>query len=207
MKGVMVTEMAPDIRVEAVTRCDIMTSCSWQHDNMTTWQLNLMQEWCQLLWAHRAWWWPPPGLEAFWRPSLTLSGQLWGCWSGPSWSVADRISPSRKKISDTDGVIVEVWRWSGAPWWECWTGQQNKLSQQNKLKIFSHFTFRAPPSALGLPEAMAGPTPFKLESAETAASISFLLSIALNAFLVSCMTTRGVFICIKSFNLGRKTPL
>ena len=57
-----------------------------------------------------------------------------------------------------------------------------------------------------LPEAMAGPTPFKFERADTAASISFLLSMALNAFFVSCITTLGVFIWIRSFNLGRNFP-
>ena len=58
----------------------------------------------------------------------------------------------------------------------------------------------------GLPEAMAGPTPFKLESAPIAASRSFLLKMALNAFLLSWMTTLGVFIWIKSFSRGRNTP-
>ena len=57
-----------------------------------------------------------------------------------------------------------------------------------------------------LPEAIAGPTPFKLERAPIAASKSFLLKMALNAFLLSCKTTLGVFIWIKSFSRGRKTP-
>ena len=54
---------------------------------------------------------------------------------------------------------------------------------------------------------MAGPTPFKLERAPMAASKSFLLKMALNAFLLSCKTTLGVFIWIKSFSRGRNTPL
>ena len=57
-----------------------------------------------------------------------------------------------------------------------------------------------------VPEAIAGPTPFKLESAPMAASKSFLLKMALNAFLLSCKTTLGVFIWIKSFRRGRNTP-
>ena len=60
---------------------------------------------------------------------------------------------------------------------------------------------------LWLPEAMAGPTPFKLLRAATADSISFFLKRFLNAFLVSCITTLGVFIWTRSFNLGRKMPL
>jgi hypothetical protein len=56
-----------------------------------------------------------------------------------------------------------------------------------------------------LPEAMAGPTPLRLDMAATAAS-KFCLWMCLKAFLVSCMTTRGVFIWTRSFRRGRNTP-
>ena len=56
-------------------------------------------------------------------------------------------------------------------------------------------------------EAKAGPTPFRLESALTADSRSSLFEMARKDFLVRFITTRGVFIWMRSFSLARKTPM
>lgn len=57
-----------------------------------------------------------------------------------------------------------------------------------------------------LPDAMAGPTPFRLQSAEAAACKSSRLKMFLNAFLVSCITILGVFICTRLVRFGRNLP-
>ena len=53
---------------------------------------------------------------------------------------------------------------------------------------------------------MAGPTPFRLDSAFIADSRSLRLNMALKAFLLSWRTTLGVFIWMRSFSRGRNTP-
>ena len=56
------------------------------------------------------------------------------------------------------------------------------------------------------PEAIAGPTPLTLQSALAAPWRSSVFCSFLNAFFVSCITTRGVFICTKLTKLGRNFP-
>ena len=56
------------------------------------------------------------------------------------------------------------------------------------------------------PEAIPGLTPFMLQRMAAAAWTSLVLLNFLNAFLVSCITTLGVFICTRFTKLGLNFP-
>ena len=74
------------------------------------------------------------------------------------------------------------------------------------IKIAWSFEFFGVAFIRGSPEAMAGPTPLMLQSTLAAAWRSFFFCRFLKAFFVSCITTRGVFICTKLTKLGRNLP-
>ena len=59
---------------------------------------------------------------------------------------------------------------------------------------------------VGSPEAIPGPTPFRVHRDCDAACRSPVFASFLKAFFVSCMATRGVFICTKLTKLGRNFP-
>ena len=59
---------------------------------------------------------------------------------------------------------------------------------------------------LGSPDAIPGLTPFMLHRILAAAWTSFVLLSFLNAFLVSVITTRGVFIWTRFTKFGRNFP-